>query len=133
MNRFKSVAGWINILLGFLFHEIDGLMWALITLMILDYITGVTVAVIDKKLSASVGAKGIAKKVLIFVIVIIANIVDIHVIGSGHVMRSVTIMFYIANEAISVLENASEAGLPVPKKILTLLSDIRKKGNDDEH
>lgn len=131
MNKFKAISVAISLLLGYLFNDIDGLMWALITLMILDYISGVIVAIIKKNLSSEIGAKGIAKKLMIFIIVIIANIVDVNVICQDHILRNVTIMFYIANESISIIENAAEAGVPVPQKIISVLGQIKKKGDDD--
>ena len=131
MNKFKAISAAISLLLGYLFNDIDGLMWALITLMILDYISGVIVAVIKKNLSSEIGAKGIAKKLMIFIIVIIANIVDVNVICQDHILRNVTIMFYIANESISIIENAAAAGVPVPQKIISVLGQIKKKGEND--
>ena len=127
MDKIKSLAAWLVVLGGFLFNKFDGLMWALITFIVLDYLTGVLAAAVRKELSSEIGAKGIAKKLLVFVVIIIANVVDVQIIGENHVLRSITIMFYIANESISILENAGSLGVPVPKKILSVLIQLKSK------
>jgi len=127
MDKMKFLAAWLVVLGGFLLGKFDGLMWALVTFIVLDYLTGVLAAVSRKELSSQIGAKGIAKKLLIFVIIIIANIVDVLVIGESHVLRSITVMFYIANESISILENAGSMGVPVPKKILSVLEQLKDR------
>ena len=131
MDKMKFLKAWLAVLGGFLLGKFDGLMWALITFVVLDYLTGVLAAAVKKQPSSQVGAKGIAKKLLMFVIIIIANIVDVQVIGSSHVLRSVTIMFYIANESISILENAGSLGVPIPKKILSVLEQFKDKQEKD--
>lgn len=123
----KSIIAALCALLGFLFGDRDGLMIALIALIVMDYISGVIAAVVEKKLSSEVGAKGIAKKIFMLLIVAIANIVDINVIGEGHVLKSVTVVFYIANECISLLENAGRLGVPAPKKLLDVLKQLKDK------
>ena len=115
---------------GFLFGQMDGLMYALIALMALDYLTGVLVAVAQKELSSKVGFKGIAKKVIILALVAVGHILDTHVLGGGAVCRSAASGFYIANEGISILENAAELGLPLPKKLVDVLKQLRD--DDDE-
>jgi toxin secretion/phage lysis holin len=127
MDKIKFLTAWFVILGGFLLGDFDGLMWALVTFIVLDYLTGVLAAVSRKELSSKIGAKGIAKKLLIFVIIIIANVVDVQVIGENHVLRSITIMFYIANESISILENAGSLGVPIPKKILSVLEQLKDR------
>ena len=105
----------------------------LIAFVVVDYITGVMCAATDKKLSSEVGFKGIAKKVLIFLLVGIANILDVQVIGSGSVLRTAIIFFYISNEGVSLLENAGHLGLPIPEKlkeILEQLHDRAEKGDE---
>ena len=113
--------------LSFLFGDMEGLMVALIALIILDYISGVIAAAVEKRLSSEVGAKGIAKKIFMLLIVALANIVDINVIGDGHVLKTVTVVFYICNECISLIENAGRIGVPVPKKLLDVLEQLRDK------
>ncbi len=124
----KAALAAVLTLGAFLFGEWDGLMWALIGLIVLDYITGVIVACIQHKLSSEIGAKGIAKKFFMLAIVAIANIIDVNVIGEGSALKTVSIIFYIANECISLIENASAIGVPVPKKLVDVLAQLRQKG-----
>ena len=105
---------------------------ALIIMMVLDYITGIMRAIVDKKLSSAVGFKGICKKVLILILVGIANIVDMNVVGTGSALRGVVICFYMSNEGLSILENASYLGLPVPEKLKDILAQLHKKDMDKE-
>ena len=126
-NIFKSIMAGICTVLSFLFGDMEGLMIALIALIILDYISGVIAAAVEKRLSSEVGAKGIAKKIFMLLIVALANIVDINVIGDGHVLKTVTVVFYICNECISLIENAGRIGVPVPKKLLDVLEQLRDK------
>ena len=126
-NAVKSIIAAVCAMFGFVFGDLNGLMIALVALIILDYISGVIAAVVEKKLSSEVGAKGIAKKIFMLLIVAVANIVDINVIGDGHVLKSVTVVFYIANECISLIENAGRLGVPVPKKLLDVLEQLKSK------
>lgn len=126
-NIFKSILAWICTIISFLFGDMEGLMVALIALIILDYISGVIAAAVEKRLSSEVGAKGIAKKIFMLLIVALANIVDINVIGDGHVLKTVTVVFYICNECISLIENAGRIGVPVPKKLLDVLEQLRDR------
>lgn len=126
-NVFKNILAGICTLLSFLFGDMEGMLIALIALIILDYISGVIAAAVEKRLSSAVGAKGIAKKIFMLLIVALANIVDINVIGDGHVLKTVTIVFYICNECISLIENAGRIGVPVPKKLLDVLEQLKNK------
>ena len=126
-NIFKNILAGVCTVLSFLFGDMEGLMIALIALIILDYISGVIAAAVEKRLSSEVGAKGIAKKIFILLIVALANIVDINVIGDGHVLKTVTVVFYICNECISLIENAGRIGVLVPKKLLDVLEQLRDK------
>lgn len=126
-NAVKSIIAAVCAVFGFVFGDLNGLMVALVALIVLDYISGVIAAVVEKKLSSEVGAKGIAKKIFMLLIVAVANIVDINVIGEGHVLKSVTVVFYIANECISLIENAGRLGVPVPKKLLDVLEQLKSK------
>ena len=126
-NVFKSIMAGVCTVLSFLFGDMEGLMVALIALIVLDYISGVIAAAVEKRLSSEVGAKGIAKKIFMLLIVALANIVDINVIGDGHVLKTVTVVFYICNECISLIENAGRIGVPVPKKLLDVLEQLRDK------
>lgn len=126
-NILKNILAGVCTVLSFLFGDMEGLMVALIALIILDYISGVIAAAVEKRLSSEVGAKGIAKKIFMLLIVALANIVDINVIGDGHVLKTVTVVFYICNECISLIENAGRIGVPVPKKLLDVLEQLRDK------
>ena len=125
---FAGVGGWLGYFLG----GCDGLLYALLAFVIIDYITGVMCAVIDKKLSCEVGFKGIFKKVLIFLLVGIANILDVQVIGTGSVLRTAVIFFYISNEGVSLLENAAHLGLPIPQKVKTVLEQLHDRSESEE-
>lgn len=126
----KNILAGICTIFGFVFGAWDGLMIALIALIVLDYISGVIAAAAEKRLSSAVGAKGIAKKIFMLLIVAVANIVDINVIGEGHILKNVTMIFYICNECISLIENAGRLGVPVPKKLLDVLAQL--KSNNDK-
>ena len=121
-----AIGGWLGYFLG----GVDGMMIALIVLMALDYVTGVMCAIVDKKLSSAVGFKGICKKVLIFILVGVANIVDKQIIGNGSAIRTAVIFFYLSNEGISILENTALIGLPVPQKLRDVLEQL--KGPEDK-
>ena len=97
---FTAMGGWLGYYLG----GCDGLLYALLAFVVADYVTGVMCAASDKKLSSEVGFKGICRKVLIFILVGIANILDVQVIGTGSVLRTAVIFFYISNEGLSLLE-----------------------------
>ena len=125
---FSVMGGWIGYFLG----GYDGLLYALIAFMVVDYITGVMCAIVDRKLSSSVGFKGICKKVLILMLVGIANLLDVQVIGTGAVLRTAVIFFYLSNEGISLLENTARLGLPIPEKLKLVLEQIHDKAETEE-
>ena len=125
---FTAVGGWLGYFLG----GCDGLLFALLAFVVIDYITGVMCAISNQKLSSAVGVKGICRKVLIFLMVGIANILDVYVIGTGSVLRTAAIFFYISNEGISLLENASHLGLPVPVKIKAVLEQLHDRSEEDK-
>ncbi len=125
---FTAVGGWLGYFLG----GCDGLLYALIAFVVIDYITGVMCAVINRELSSAVGFKGIFRKVLIFLLVGIANIIDVQVIGTGAVLRTAVIFFYISNEGVSLLENAGHLGLPIPEKIKTVLEQLHDRAEKEE-
>ena len=125
---FTAIGGWLGWFLG----GCDGLLYALIAFVAIDYITGVMCAVIDHRLSSEVGFKGIFKKVLIFLLVGVANILDVQVIGTGCVLRTAVIFFYISNEGVSLLENAAYLGLPVPEKIKTVLEQLHNRSESED-
>ena len=122
---FAAVGGWLGWFLG----GCDGLLYALLAFAAVDYVTGIMCAVVDKKLSSAVGFKGIFKKVLIFTLVGIANIVDVQVLETPGVLRTAVIFFYLSNEGVSMLENAAHLGLPVPDAIKTVLEQLHDRSN----
>lgn len=126
-NVLKSIISGTIGFVGFLIGEFDGLYKALLMLIIADYITGVIVAIVKKQLSSEVGAKGIAKKILMLIVVAVANVLDVQIIGGGAGLRNITIIFYAANEVISLLENTGKLGLPYPPKLLDVLEQIKNK------
>lgn len=126
---FTAVGGFLGWFLG----GVDGFLYALIAFSVIDYITGVMCAVTDKKLSSSVGFKGICRKVLIFTLVGIGNIVDVYVLGQGGVLRTAVIFFYLSNEGVSILENSAHLGLPIPEKLKEVLEQLHdREGKNDE-
>lgn len=125
---FAAIGGWLGYFLG----GCDGLLYALIAFVIVDYMTGIMCAVVDKKLSSAVDFRGIFKKILIFILVGIANLLDVQVIGDGSVVRTAIIFFYISNEGISLLENASYLGLSIPKAIKDILQQLHNRSEEGE-
>ena len=125
---FTVIGGWLGYFLG----GYDGLLYALVVFMVADYITGVMCAVVNKKLSSAVGFKGICRKVLILLLVGIANLLDVQVIGTGSVLRTAVIFFYLSNEGVSLLENAAHLGLPIPEKLKAVLAQLHDKANEVE-
>ena len=127
-----SIAGAVGAVLGFMYGEVTGLFWALIAFMALDYITGVVVAIIEKRLSSEVGFRGLAKKFLILVFVAVGHIADTYILGGTPAAMSAVMLFYIANEGISIIENAAALGLPVPKKLTNIMEQIKNKSESEE-
>ena len=125
---FAAIGGWLGYFLG----GCDGLLIALVVFVAVDYVTGVMCAISDKKLSSEVGFKGICRKVLIFLLVGIANILDVQVIGTGSVLRTAVIFFYLSNEGVSLLENAAHLGLPVPEKMKDILAQLHDRAENTE-
>ena len=125
---FAGIGGWLGWFLG----GCDGLLYALLAFVVIDYITGIMCAVVDKKLSSEVGFKGIFKKVLIFALVGIGHILDTRVIGSGSGMRAAVIFFYLSNEGVSLLENAAYLGLPIPQKLKSVLEQLHDRSEKED-
>lgn len=124
----SALGGWLGYFLG----GCDGLLYALLAFVVIDHITGVICAVNDHTLYSEVGFRGICRKVLIFMLVGIANILDADVVGTGSVLRTAVIFFYISNEGVSLLENAAHLGLPVPEKIKTVLEQLHDRAEKEE-
>lgn len=125
---FAVLGGWVGYFVG----GCDGLLYALLAFVVIDYITGVMCAIADRKLSSEVGFKGIAKKVLIFMMVGIANVLDVQIIGNGSVLRTAVIFFYLSNEGVSLLENAGHLGLPIPSRLKAVLEQLHDRAEDDD-
>ena len=121
---FATIGGW----LGWIMGGYDGFLYALVVFVVIDYVTGVMCAILEKKLSSDVGGKGIFKKVVIFSLVTIGHIIDTRIMGEGGIVRTAVIFFYLSNEGISILENASRIGLPVPGKLKEILEQINEGG-----
>lgn len=126
---FATIGVWLGLFIG----PVNGLLIALIVFVITDYVSGFAAAIVRKELSSSVGFRGLARKVLIFLIVGIANVLDVYVLGANAVLRTAVILFYMANEGLSIVENAGEIGLPIPKKLKEVLAQLRKKSGEDEN
>ena len=130
-NTMQYVFAAMGGALGAVMGGFDGFLYALIVFVVMDYVTGVMVGILNKELSSRIGFRGIFKKVVIFCLVAVAHIIDTHVIGNGSVLRTAVIFFYLSNEGISILENATLIGLPVPGKLKEILEQIRE-GKEDE-
>lgn len=135
----KEIWNWIQIaftalggFLGWFLGGMDGFLYALIAFAVIDYITGVLCAISDKTLSSEVGFKGICRKVLIFTLVGIGNIVDVYVLGETGVLRTAVIFFYLSNEGVSLLENAAHLGLPIPEKLKSVLEQLHDRATDEK-
>jgi toxin secretion/phage lysis holin len=113
----KALGGW------------DMALQVLVAMVVLDYITGVTLAVFEKKLSSEIGFKGLFKKMMIFALVYLSVLLD--QATNTDIVRTLTIMFYIANEGISVLENAGKLGVPYPEPLINILVQLKSKNNGE--
>lgn len=125
----KWVLAGVLSLGAFLFGDCKGIFIVLFALICIDYTTGVMSAIANKKLSSEIGAKGIVKKIFMLAIVAVGNLIDIYVIGNGAIIRNIVIIFYISNECISIVENAGKLGVPVPKKLLDVLVQLKKEND----
>lgn len=136
MNKLSAILdGVIAVgagLFAFLYGNISPLFWATLCFMILDYVTGVVVAIVHKELSSEIGFKGLAKKFLIMIFVALAHVLDVYVLNTYPVLQSAVMMFFIANEGISLIENAAELGVPIPSKLLNALKQLKKQGEEKE-
>ena len=125
---YTALGGW----LGYYIGGCDGLFITLAAFVLTDYITGVMCAISDKKLSSKVGFKGIATKIFIFLIVGLANVIDLQIVKTGNVLRTATIFFYLSNEGISIIENASYLGFPLPDALVDVLKELHNRGEKEE-
>jgi toxin secretion/phage lysis holin len=121
---FAAIGGWLGWYLG----GFDGFLHALVVFMVMDYLLGVMCAIVEKHLSSDIGAEGIFRKVMIFSLVGVAHVLDSYVIGDGNVLRTAIIFFYLSNEGISIIENVTRLGLPVPPKLKEILEQLNDGG-----
>ena len=124
---FTAVGGWLGYFLG----GCDGLLYTLLAFVILDYLTGVMCAIVDKKLSSEIGFRGIFKKVLIFVLVGVGHLMDVQILGAAGVLRTAVIFFYLSNEGVSLVKNAAHLGLPIPTKLKAVLEQLHDRSEKD--
>ena len=128
----QAVLAMLGGFLGYFVGGFDSLIKVLLTMIIIDYITGVMCAIAEKKLSSEIGFKGICKKILIIILVGVANALDIYIIGVGSMLRTAVIFFYTSNEGVSIVENAARLGLPIPQKIKDALKQLHDKSEDTD-
>lgn len=133
----KDVWNWIQGVIavaggffGWFLGGLDGFLYALIAFVVIDYLTGVMCAIVNKELSSDVGFRGLFRKILIFVMVGVGHLIDSQIIGDGSVLRTAVIFFYLSNEGISLLENAAHLGLPIPQKLKDVLAQLHNKEGD---
>ena len=126
INFIKVVFAAIGALLGYVLGGNDSFLYALVAFMMIDYLTGVMLAILEKNLSSSIGFRGIFKKVMIFLMVAIGHTIDAYLIKNGEAIRTAVIFFYISNEGISILENSAKLGLPIPGKLREILIQLKE-------
>ncbi|HFE2148713.1 TPA: holin family protein [Streptococcus agalactiae] len=114
---FSAIGG----LIGSIFGEVDGFLFALMVFISIDYITGLMAAAVEKRLASNIGFKGIFKKIAILFLVSVGHLIDTEIIKQGGAIRTMVIFFYLSNEGLSILENAVRIGLPIPEKLQALL------------
>ena len=124
---------WIDSWLRSFCGNSSGLLLALLLLVLLDYITGICVAIQTKQLSSQIGAKGITKKVAMFVVIAFCHVLDAYLLHAEAALETVSTIFYLSNEGISILENVGKLGVPLPQKVQTLLSYLKNQGTTIPH
>lgn len=131
-NYIKAAAAIMGGITGYMFGALDGMLLALISLMMVDYVTGIMIAIIEKTLSSQIGFRGICKKMIMLGVVAVAHIIDKSLLGDSAILRTAACAFYIANEGLSVLENAANLGIPLPKKLMDVLKQLKDKNDEDD-
>lgn len=126
----KHIVMVLGVFISFFIGDDTGLIYALLIAMIIDYITGVLNAAFAHSISSEIGAKGIVKKITILMLVGLGNLIDAYLLKEGSAVRTMIIFFYLANEGISILENAVSLGLPVPRKLWGILEKIQEEDHD---
>ena len=129
INTIQIIVAAIGGYIGYFLGGLDGFLYALIAFVVIDYLTGIMAAILERKLSSEVGFRGIFKKVLIFSLVAVGHIIDSQLIQTGNAIRTAVIFFYLSNEGISIIENTAKIGLPIPEKLKTVLEQLNKEDN----
>lgn len=132
VNGLQVIVTVLGAFVGGLIGGLDSLAYALVLFVAVDYITGIMAGIVEKKISSEVGFKGIFRKVVIFILVSIAHIIDSKILGNGSAIRTAVIFFYISNEGISILENAARIGLPIPQKLMEVLHQLNREDGINE-
>ena len=127
---FKSAMTVTGAFLGYFFGDLDGFIYVIVTVVVIDYITGVMCAIVKRQLSSGIGFKGIFRKICIFFLIGIGHVLDVFILDEIYVFRTIIIFFYTANESISIIENAAFLGLPIPSNLIAVLQQLKKKGGD---
>ena len=145
MDKFTQIIDWVamtaGVLLGFLYGDITPLMYSLIAMVALDFMTGIMAAGTRREISSGKMFKGLMRKFLILVLVAVAHVIDMYVTNTFPVLQSAVMLFFIAHEALSIIENAAALGLPIPKKLMEVLEDLQgesggeaeKDGKEDDN
>ncbi len=126
-NVIKVALAAVGAWLGYFLGGSDGLLYALLVFVIVDYLTGVMCAIEDRTLSSAVGFRGLCRKVLTFLLVGIAQVLDVHVLNQPGVLRTAVIFWAVANNGLSILENAAHLGLPVPEQLKQVLEQLHNR------
>ena len=123
---YKTTTAGVGAIVGYIFGEWSVLLQILLAFVIIDYISGLLASGVEGKLSSKVGFRGIAKKLMIFVLAAVGHLVD-KAIGDGSMIQNAIIFFYLGNELLSILENAGRTGLPVPEQIKNAVDVLKGK------
>lgn len=132
-NLIKLITGFIGAIASFLFGGWSLLIQVLVVFIIIDYILGVIVAAMYGELNSKIGFRGIAKKVMILVLVAVAHSIDKITAGDGTFIRDAVIFFYLANELLSILETVGRTNLPIPSVLKKAVETLNNKSGDDKN
>jgi toxin secretion/phage lysis holin len=127
VNTIQMIVAVLGGYIGYFLGGWDGFLYALVAFVVIDYLTGFMLAVLEKRLSSEVGFRGIFKKVVLFSLVAVGHIIDSRLIQSEGVIRTAVIFFYLSNEGISILENTAKIGLPIPEKLRAVLEQLNQE------
>ena len=131
-NRISVAAGIVLGALSYVFGAFDTMIRVLAVVMVIDYITGVIKGIYNKELSSYTGWRGIIKKCSTLCVVALANMAQL-LLGGNVGIRDIVIVFYIANEGLSILENVAEVSTAVPEPLRKVLMQLRKGKNDEDN